>query len=97
MAKKIVLTKNISPLPPYVPNVAIDYPLNEPDKHILDDTEIDCIIDEHFKFVDDSFWFKIKSLCLYIFAILFIFNIQTIRFGWVVKKMIFLEKSFVLF
>ena len=67
----------------YIPNLEINYPLEEPDKHILEDTEFgqEYTIDEKYPFVDRSFLFRFKSWCLYSFAVVFVFAIQTIRFG----------------
>ncbi|MDR2836440.1 MAG: 1-acyl-sn-glycerol-3-phosphate acyltransferase [Bacteroidales bacterium] len=67
----------------YVPNVGIDYPTDEPDKHILEQKEVvaDFTIDEAYKFVDKTLWFRIKSWGLYLFVFCVVFPLQMVRFG----------------
>jgi 1-acyl-sn-glycerol-3-phosphate acyltransferase len=67
---------------PYIPNVGIDYPINEPDKHILDNPAlIDFEIDENYQFVDKTLKFRIKSFLLYVFVVCVVFPLQGVRFG----------------
>ncbi|MDR2868511.1 MAG: 1-acyl-sn-glycerol-3-phosphate acyltransferase [Bacteroidales bacterium] len=81
--------------PPYTPNVSINYPINEPDKHILDQTEVvsDFVIDENYDFVDKTLWFRVKSYLLYLFAIGFVFTLQTVRFGLKIEGREHLRKN----
>ncbi|MDR0830773.1 MAG: 1-acyl-sn-glycerol-3-phosphate acyltransferase [Prevotellaceae bacterium] len=79
---------------PYVPNVGIDYPINEPDKHILDNPPIvDLIIDENYQFVDKTLKFRIKSFLLYIFVFCFVFLLQKVRFGLKIEGTEILRKN----
>ncbi|GHT15905.1 hypothetical protein AGMMS4956_16960 [Bacteroidia bacterium] len=80
--------------PPYVPNVGIDYPINEPDKHILDTpTIVDLHIDERFQFVDKTLKFRIKSFGLYVFVFCVVFLLQKVRFGLKIEGRKILQKN----
>jgi 1-acyl-sn-glycerol-3-phosphate acyltransferase len=79
---------------PYVPNIGIDYPVDGPDKHILDQTAvIDLTIDEHYHFVDNSLWFKIKSYFLYLFVFCVVFPLQKVKFGLKIEGKEHLKKN----
>ena len=81
---------------PYVPNVGKDYPINEPDKHILENTEFgsEYTIDEHYPYVDRSLKFRLKALWLYYFlACCVVFALQTIRFGLKIEGRKHLRKN----
>ncbi|MDR2970654.1 MAG: 1-acyl-sn-glycerol-3-phosphate acyltransferase, partial [Bacteroidales bacterium] len=69
---------------PYIFDTGIEYPVNEPDKHIIEDPGLgsECTIDEHYPFVDRSFKFRWNSWWLYYFiGYVIAFPLQRIRFG----------------
>ncbi|MDR1543767.1 MAG: 1-acyl-sn-glycerol-3-phosphate acyltransferase [Prevotellaceae bacterium] len=85
---------------PYVPDMGIEYPVNEPDKHILgDDTiEKDTSIDEHYPFIDKSFKYRFHSTWLYYFlACCCAFPLQLVKFGLKIEGKEHLHKNKKLF
>jgi 1-acyl-sn-glycerol-3-phosphate acyltransferase len=80
---------------PYIPNIGINYPINEPDKHILDNLDVvhELNIDENYHFVDKSLSFRIKSWALYLFAYCVVFPLQLVKFGLKIEGKEHLKKN----
>lgn len=82
---------------PYVPfsNTELNYPLDEPDKHIIGDDTIpsDTSIDKDYNYVDRSFKFRFISWCLYyLLACIVAFNLETIILGLKINGREYLRK-----
>jgi 1-acyl-sn-glycerol-3-phosphate acyltransferase len=82
---------------PYVPDLGLVYP-GDPDAHMIPTVkEIDLVLDEHYPFLDKSFWFRFRSALIHLGIFTLVFILSPLRFGLRIEGREKLKKHRVLF
>lgn len=67
--------------PVYIPETGLIYPENPDERMISPQNLVEIQVDEHYPYLDKSFWFRFKSNLVYLGIFTLVFFIAPIRYG----------------